>query len=958
MSGLSLLTKNQVNKRNQYARGNGPKPAFDFTNFYSNINDNNSLKSNDINTILEDDQGLLWFASSSGLSQYNWFLNQFNTYKLFGNSFKSTSRQNLYVDSSKKIWIAGGQKGMLQYDVINHKVTSLKERHPNLLIDDYVSCMMSPDDIHLYIASTTGISILNLLTNKVEKFAFPNWVLKQNASVNISKIFVDSQKRVWCCSVIGLFKISLEDNDYQFIEYDQHNKNTISDNTITDIIEDHAGHIWVATANGLNEITIETDGALHFKRFQADDTDALTSNRILSLEIIDQNLFIGSGDGLSKYNLQKRQFEKLNLDNHKFWIHNMISTADGEIWGSSTEGLFQYEPKSNTFSLFDKTGRIREVSFHVGSFALDNVGQIYFNQHEEITIFDPIKIIKNKVAPEVFITGIEKIGTNGKSQLECIGYDEVTIDANDYHITINFTALNYNQSEKNKYAYILEGLEESWNYLEKGKSVIYTNLTPKTYNFKVKACNNNDIWNQEGAEIKIIKQPFFWQTWWFYLLALFVIGALVIGAVQLYTFNIRKNNDNLKILNDNLNSEIDERKRVERALEQREKFSRTIMDSVPQFIYWVDRDFSILGANYNIIRFLDLASTEELKGKQIYDFPLDQDYLNEQSGFFRKVLESGKAVYNQISFSPASATAPAMWLEQSYVPLKDEGGEVMGLLITGANINQRVQSEQLAEENTRKINQYNAELRESNRDLEQFAYIASHDLKEPLRIIGNFSGLLARNYKGKLDANADEFISYIQDGAHRMSALIQSLLTYSQIGKKSEVTYDIDLNRLIDVKLFDLSKVIEERNAEVTVENLPVIDGERAQIGMIFYNLINNGIKFNKSARPRVHIKAVNNPDKSLWQFSVKDNGIGIEPIFQKQIFEIFKRLHSKHDYDGTGIGLSVCQKIIFRHGGQIWLESEHGNGTTFHFTIAKDLSNLKLNVDQQSKNHFATKHS
>jgi len=268
---------------------------------------------------------------------------------------------------------------------------------------------------------------------------------------------------------------------------------------------------------------------------------------------------------------------------------------------------------------------------------------------------------------------------------------------------------------------------------------------------------------------------------------------------------------------------------------------------------------------------------------------------------------------------------------------------VIGVLVSTTNISQRVKSDQLAQAHTKKLQEFNEELKRSNKDLEQFAYIASHDLKEPLRIIGNFSGLLARAYKNELDEDAFQYIHFIEDGARRMSNLINSLLTYSRVGRKETKFRDIDLNKLVAIKLFDLSAVIEERNAKVITSKLPTIFGEPEQIGMVFYNLINNAIKFNKNETPTVTVKVETTANNDFWQFSVTDNGIGIEPKYQQQIFEIFRRLHGKQAYEGTGIGLSVCQKIVFRHGGKIWLKSELGQGTTFYFTINKHLAANQL---------------
>lgn len=229
----------------------------------------------------------------------------------------------------------------------------------------------------------------------------------------------------------------------------------------------------------------------------------------------------------------------------------------------------------------------------------------------------------------------------------------------------------------------------------------------------------------------------------------------------------------------------------------------------------------------------------------------------------------------------------------------------------------------------------NLELSRSNNDLEQFAYIASHDLQEPLRMVGNFVQLLRRRYHDQLDEAGQQYIQYSVEGVVRMSELIQSLLTYSRVGRSEILLKEAVLKELMFNLLANLSKLIADKNVKITISELPAsINCEPEQLGMVFHNLIINAIKFNSSSPPIIHIECKETP--SYWLFSVQDNGIGIDNAYKSKIFEIFKRLHSRTEYEGTGIGLAICKRIVTRHGGEIWFESEPGKGTTFLFTISK----------------------
>jgi light-regulated signal transduction histidine kinase (bacteriophytochrome) len=216
--------------------------------------------------------------------------------------------------------------------------------------------------------------------------------------------------------------------------------------------------------------------------------------------------------------------------------------------------------------------------------------------------------------------------------------------------------------------------------------------------------------------------------------------------------------------------------------------------------------------------------------------------------------------------------------------------------------------------------------------LEQFAYVASHDLQEPLRTVTSYVQLLARRYDGKLDSDADEFIGFAADGAVRMWKLINDLLAYSRVGTAGKELSPTDSEVVLAQSIDDLKVAIEKNGALVTHDPLPTVMADRPQLGQLFQNLIGNAIKFRGNEPPRVHISASRNGNG--WTFSVRDNGIGIAAEYSERIFIIFQRLHSREEYAGTGIGLAICKKIVERHGGRIWVKSDVGKGATFYFIL------------------------
>jgi PAS domain S-box-containing protein len=242
--------------------------------------------------------------------------------------------------------------------------------------------------------------------------------------------------------------------------------------------------------------------------------------------------------------------------------------------------------------------------------------------------------------------------------------------------------------------------------------------------------------------------------------------------------------------------------------------------------------------------------------------------------------------------------------------------------------------EMRVQERTRELVSREHELVRSNTELEQFAYVASHDLREPLRKIKSYTELLAENYQHQLDEKADKYINYITDGASRMQALISDLLTYSRVGKGELTVEPTHLESILERIINDLSLTIKENDALVTVKPLPTILANPQQMAQLFQNLIVNAIKYRGEATPRILIQSELKDNQ--WLISIQDNGIGIKPLHFERIFAIFQRLHSRDQYSGTGIGLAICKKIVERHGGRIWVESEFGTGTTFYFTLPK----------------------
>jgi PAS domain S-box-containing protein len=271
------------------------------------------------------------------------------------------------------------------------------------------------------------------------------------------------------------------------------------------------------------------------------------------------------------------------------------------------------------------------------------------------------------------------------------------------------------------------------------------------------------------------------------------------------------------------------------------------------------------------------------------------------------------------------AKALNRWYDVFAFPVGDEKPRKVGILFNDITQRKTVENELVITMD---------KLKQSNAELEQFAYVASHDLQEPLRMVASYVQLLERRYKGKLDSDADEFINYAVDGANRMRGLIDDLLTYSRVSRLGKPFEPVDLEATMEIVLSNLQASIMDANAVITHDELPNIIADSGQMAQLFQNLIGNAIKFHGKEPPRIHVSIKN--QETHYLFSIKDNGIGIDPQYFDRLFRIFQRLHTKQEYPGSGIGLVICKKIVERHGGRIWLESQVGKGSTVYFTLKK----------------------
>ena len=384
---------------------------------------------------------------------------------------------------------------------------------------------------------------------------------------------------------------------------------------------------------------------------------------------------------------------------------------------------------------------------------------------------------------------------------------------------------------------------------------------------------------------------------------------------------IRKNED-LAEKEEELRQNLDELGKSERALRETTQYLENLIGYANAPIIVWDAEFRITRFN-RAFELLIGRKAEEVIGKPLdILFPGKCREMNMDLIWKASTGERWETVEIPV-ITANGEIRTVLW--NSATLYEADGTTVRSVIAQGQDITDRKEMDARLRKNA-------DELARSNEELEQFAYVASHDLREPLRMVTSFSQLLQQRYQGRLDADADEFIHYVVEGGKRMDALVNDLLEFSRINSRAKPLQPADMNEVVEDALQGLSVALEESGARIEVEYLPTVPVDRTQMSQIFQNLLSNAIKFRGENMPLIRIWATKNEDE--WIFSVQDNGIGIDPSYSETIFEIFKRLHTKEEYPGTGIGLAISRRIIERHGGRIWVTSQIGNGSTFSFTL------------------------
>ena len=798
-----------------------------FTTISNDPTDPQSLSNNSIYALYKDDIGNMWAGTwANGANLLPVIGKKFNTYTQVPGKINSLSNPAVLAitgDERGDIWIGTDGGGLNRFNVNNRLFTHFThdENQKLSIRNNYIiSVIKAGADMLALGYHRGGLDIFDSRAGKVRRHIPIRNPGEREFELSVNCLFRDRAGNVWAGTWGG--GIFLLDSSYRQVSVYRHalaGTNSINSDFIDCITQDKAGNILIGTTDGLCVLDAITKNFTQY-RHSTNDNKSISHNEVNKIKQDKQGrIWVASAGGLDLFDTKKGKQLSYKVSNGmpSNSVQSIEEDERGNLWLSTSNGIACFNPVTQKFRNYTPDDGLQGKEYKNSCSFINKEGYIFFGGNNGFNFFRPDQLKENQFVPPVYITGFQVFnkpqqpGTKDSVLQNSITETEtITLSYKQTVISFEFAALNFTYSEKNQYAYMLEGFDEDWIYAGTNRSATYTNLDPGSYTFKVKGSNNDGVWNQKGNSIRLEITPPFWKTWWFLLLLILAISGLIALMIDFRFRNIK--NQRIKLL-----------KQVKLQTAQLVKLNQEETDA-------------------------------------------------------------------------------------------------------------RIEAETLRAE----ADEANEKLVASNLQMEQFAYVASHDLKEPLRTTTSFIKLLQKKYQGKLDEQADKYIYFITDASERMKVLIDDILQFSRIGSNKKLG-TIDCNDLLKTVLQDIEVAVKETNGIIKVEELPVINGYATEMKLLFQNLLVNAIKFRKKhVNPEVTIAAA---DKGThWEFSVKDNGIGIAPEFREKVFLIFQRLHGMAEYEGSGIGLAHCHKIVGLHKGKIWVESEPGEGSTFYFTIQKNI--------------------
>jgi PAS domain S-box-containing protein len=995
-------------------------------NFYS-------LSSNYVLAIYEDQSKNLWVGTfQGGINKTELIHNDFKFRQPLPNATSNTANEvrSLVSDRKGRLWI-GTKEGSIYCmnsggEIIYTLPSDLEGRGYE---KSNVYAMLEDNEGNLWIGSKgLGLTMItgilkteNLKSNRYEINRFMNnradpASLSNNA---VFSLYQDHLGQIWVGTYNG--GLNLIENPLQKISFrhfvnSAEDSGSISDPRIRFIMQDKNKDLWIGTSNGLNLLKEKYIGSQE-KRFivfknDLSDISSLSNSDVFYIheDHKDRIWIATSGGGLNLFHHDDRTgrswFSFYDRENGLPGdvVFSILEAGNGNLWLGTDNGLCNFDPDREEMENYIAEEGIVDNLFSESTCAIAPWKAFVFGQKSGFLSFFPDSIVKSKKLYPVVITDFylfnERIspGTeNSPLQTSIESTEKITLKYNQNYFSFHFSMLDFLHSERCQYAYYLEGVEESYNYVGNKRTASYTNIDPGKYIFRVKASNHEGKWNETPASLVIIITPPFWQRAWFIIMSSLLIISLLLGiyfsrvrslklrqqnleqivkqrtseieeknkilteqTIQLNEINkkleerqhyieeqseelraqeeeLRQNLEEMQTTQEELERQIKENKKVREALEKEMYLMDTLMNNVPERIYFKDLKSKFIKSSKSLALFFGHSDPKKIYGRTDFDFFAEEHarpaYQDEQ-----KIIKTGKSIISLIE-KEVKKDGTISWVSTSKMPLKNQKGKIVGTFGISKDITDIKKLEMDIKEKNEELQAQAEELSEKNDSLrtlnitkDKFFSIIAHDLKNPFNAVLGFSEILSKKYRKVTDSKKKQYIDIIFDSVTRIYKLLENLLQWAR-SQTGAIPFEPEvflLDELIDGNLELTANQINEKKLKIIRDYPPgtKVYADRNMINTVVRNLIANAIKFTENGEIRIKVHLSDH----IVTCRIEDTGVGIPKSKLKKIFEIEKSKSTEgtKGESGTGLGLIICREFVEKNGGSISAESIKNKGSAF----------------------------
>ena len=903
-----------------------PPGSTEFIHFSSGPDNTNYISHDIVPSLFEDNSHNLWIGTIAGVDKTDLKKKNIQTYIKSENPNSVDLLDNViasvYLDDDRDLWIGTWGKGL---NILNRSTNKVSHYTSELsgefhIPQNHIHVIFEDSKSRIWLGTRNGISILDPHQQKFisvqDYFNAPDFNYFNNNRVYC--IIEDSKGEIWIGTGNGIYILDINKIRTRIIKEENESPLTIGSNLVYSLLEDKDQNIWIATSNGLDRYVPSENRIYHYVNVPG-SSNTLCDNYTVSLCEDDLGyIWIGTSSGVNRFNKTDSVFTHYTIKNGlpSNLIYDIIEDDKGNLWFSTGSGLAMKNPGDETSETFLVEDELLGREFNIKAVFKGDDGEMFFGGIDGLVSFYPDSLKDNSYIPPIRITSIEK-ENNGIRQRMNTYADELILSYKDYSFTIEFSALDFTNPSKNRYAYQMEGISDRWVEIGNRRFVHFTNLQPGEYTFNVRGTNNDGVWNNAGASSRIKILPPWWRSRYAYASYIILILVLVATVIKLRE---RKLIREKKVLEEKIRERTSEiAKQKDRVEESEEKLISTI-SSIDDLVFVLDsrgyfQEFYNLGKH---------KALYEEAGVILGRCFVDVDFPGEAITLLSKALIALKKENTVQEFDYyIEKGEEKFWFNAKISPRRNRKGELSGLTIVARDITERKQSEE--------------QLRDLNATKDTFFSILAHDLKNPFSSLHSMSELIIRDYQNLEEGEKLQVLNNIHKSAELIYNLLENLLTWSksQSGRIEYSPAKFNLSSLIDVNI-NLHQVPAEKKGVVLSANAEdelFAHGDREMINTVIRNLINNAVKFsNRGGTVEVEIHS---RDK-FFEVVVRDQGIGISEENMDKIFRIDQKYKSTgtSGETGTGLGLVLCMDFVEKNGGEIWCKSGDGSGSSFHFTI------------------------